>query len=115
MEWTMNNLVPLPYSRVAVQHIETDLDEAAIRTFLLHKEAWFETDYVVFRRGRDCAVAKIEKATPTDSFCRITSVEVLSQQDSTRWIDDAAVDMGTIVRASNFARSISSTRGAVSR
>jgi hypothetical protein len=114
MEWTMNNLV-LSYSRVAVQHIETDLDEAAIRTFLLHKEAWFETDYVVFRRGRDCAVAKIEKATPTDSFCRITSVEVLSQQDSTRWIDDAAVDMGTIVRASNFARSISSTRGAVSR
>src|ERR1700687_2432205 len=88
----MNNLVPLPYSRVAVQHIETDLDEAAIRTFLHHKEAWFETDYVVFRRGRDCAVVKIEKTTPTNSFSRITGVEVLSQQDCTRWIDDAAVD-----------------------
>ena len=41
----MNNLVPLPYSRIAVQHVETDLDEAAIRTFLHDKEAWFETDY----------------------------------------------------------------------
>ena len=67
----MNNLMPVPYSRVAVQHIEMDLDEAAIRTFLLHKEAWFETDYVVFRRGRDGAVVKIEKTTPTSSFCRI--------------------------------------------
>jgi hypothetical protein len=94
MEWAMNNLVPLPYSRIAVQRIETDLDEAAIRTFLHHKEAWFETDYVVFRRGRDCAVARIEKTTPTNSFCRITSVEVLSQPDCTRWIDDDAVDTG---------------------
>jgi hypothetical protein len=90
----MNNLVPLPYSRIAVQRIETDLDEAAIRTFLHHKEAWFETDYVVFRRGGDCAVARIEKTTPTNSFCRITSVEVLSQPDSTHWIDDDAVDTG---------------------
>ena len=40
----MNNLVPLPYSRVAVQHLETDIDEIAIRTFLHHKEVWFETD-----------------------------------------------------------------------
>ncbi len=74
----MNNLVPLSYSRVAVQHIETDLDDAAIRTLLRDKEAWFETDYVVFRRGRDCALVEIEKTTPTNSFCRITSVKVLA-------------------------------------
>jgi hypothetical protein len=90
----MNNLVPLPYSRVAVQHVETELDDDAITTFLHNKEAWFETDYVVFRRGRDCAVVKIEKTTPTNSFCRITSVEVLSRKVCTRWIDDAAVDTG---------------------
>ena len=90
----MNNLVPLPYSRIAVQHVNTDLDEAAIRTFLVHKEAYFETDYVVFRRGGSCAVVKIEKTPPTNSFCRITSVEVLSQPACTHWIDDAAVDTG---------------------
>lgn len=90
----MNNLVPLPYSRVAVQHIETDLEEGAIRAFLQDKEAWFETDFVVFRRGHHCAVVKIEKTPPTNSFCRITNVEVLSPQDCTRWIDDAAIDTG---------------------
>ncbi|HEV2983153.1 MAG TPA: hypothetical protein VGX46_02140 [Vicinamibacterales bacterium] len=47
----MNNLVPLPYSRIAVQHFEADLDEAAIKNFLLDKEAWFEIDYVVFLTG----------------------------------------------------------------
>jgi hypothetical protein len=90
----VNNLVPLPYSRVAVQHVEMDLDEAAISTFLHDKEAWFETDYVVFRRGPDCAIVKIQKTTPTNSFCRITNVEILSRPDGTRWIDDDAVDTG---------------------
>ena len=90
----MNNLVPLPYSRVAVQHVETDLDEGAIRTVLQGKEAWFETDYVVFRRTDHCAVVKIDKTPPTNAFGRITNVEVLSPADCTRWIDDPAIDTG---------------------
>ncbi len=88
------NLVPLPYSRVAVQHIDANPGEAEIRSFLHQKEVWFETDYVVFRRGSDCAVAKIDKTTPRNSFCRIVRVEILSAKDRTRWIDDAAVDPG---------------------
>src|SRR5215831_15072978 len=79
----MNNLVPLPYSRIAVQYLEADLDEGAIRAFLRDKEVWFETDYVVFRRGSECAVATIMKTTPRNSFCRIVCVDLLSQPDRT--------------------------------
>ena len=88
----MNNLVPLPVSRVAIQRVDMGLDSAAMTRFLLHREVWFETDYVVFRRGQDCAVARIEKKPPSNSFCRVTRVEILSQMEGTRWIDDPAVD-----------------------
>jgi hypothetical protein len=64
----LNNLVPLPYSRIAVQIASFDLDEAEIREFLRGKEVWFETDYVVFRHGNQCAIARIEKTAPTDLF-----------------------------------------------
>jgi hypothetical protein len=58
------------------------------------KEAWFETDYVVFRRGDECAVARIDKTPPEELFCRISGVEVLSLPDTTRWVDDPSVDTG---------------------
>jgi hypothetical protein len=88
------NLVPLPYSRVAVQKVEFDLAEEEIVGFLRDKEAWFETDYVVFRRGHLCAVAEVHKAEREGLFCRMVDAHVVSLSDSTRWIDDFTVDTG---------------------
>ena len=88
------NLVPLPYSRVAVQHVEFALSENELKSFLRGKETWFETDYVVFRRGNDCAVAELWKDNRQDLFCRITEVEIVSLPDASRWIDDSTVDTG---------------------
>jgi hypothetical protein len=84
------NIVPLPYSRIAVQHAHFTLNEAEMRSFLRGKEAWFETDYVVFRRGDDCAVTEIRKADREDLFCAITDVRVISLPNASRWIDDSA-------------------------
>jgi hypothetical protein len=70
------NLVPLPYSRIAVQRVDFALSETELRSFLRGKETWFETDYVVFRRGNDCAVAEVQKAERKDLFCRIMDVEL---------------------------------------
>ncbi|PYU20441.1 MAG: hypothetical protein DMG30_21065 [Acidobacteria bacterium] len=47
------NKVPLPYSRIAVQHADFALNETELRSFLGGEQTWFETDYVVFRRGND--------------------------------------------------------------
>jgi hypothetical protein len=90
----MNNLVPLPYSRVAVQAAGFDLDDANIRAFLRDKHVWFETDYVVFRHGDQCAIAGIDKTEPTDGFSQVTSVEIISLPSTTHWVDDPSVDSG---------------------
>jgi hypothetical protein len=100
------NLVPLPYSRVAVQHASFALDGAGMRGFLQDKQVWFETDYVVFRRGDDCAVARIDKTAPEGWFCRITGVEIVALPESTRWVDDPAVDPGNPSALADKARAL---------
>jgi hypothetical protein len=89
-----SNIVPLPYSRIAVQQVDFALNETELRSFLRGKQAWFETDYVVFRRGGDCAVTEVQKADQEDLFCRITDVGVVSLPNASRWIDDFSVDTG---------------------
>jgi hypothetical protein len=102
----MDNLVPLPYSRVAVQHAEGALDESGIRQFLDGKEVWFETDYVIFRRGDACAIARVEKSAPSGLFGRVTAVEIVSLPESTRWVDDPSVDSGNACALAEKARAL---------
>lgn len=90
----MNNLVPLPYSRIGVQRVECELDEQSIKRFFCGKEAYFETDYVVLRRGDACAVASVSKLKVDGLFCPIEDADMLSPPECCRWIDDATVDTG---------------------
>jgi hypothetical protein len=72
------------------------LDEPAIRAFLLGKEAYLDTDFIVFRSGADTAVVAVTKAEDPrrELFSRIVAVEVIGLPPSTRWADDATVDTG---------------------
>jgi hypothetical protein len=103
------NMVPLPYSRIAVQHVDFALNESKLRSFLRGKETWFETDYVVFRRGDDCAVAEVQKADREDLFCRITGVDIVSLPNASRWIDDFTVDTGNASALAEKARALGVT------
>jgi hypothetical protein len=100
------NLVPLPYSRIAVQHADFALNETELRSFLRGKQAWFETDYVVFRRGDACAVTEVQKADREDLFCKITDVSVVSLPNASRWIDDFTVDTGNPSALAEKARAL---------
>ncbi|MFQ5812666.1 MAG: hypothetical protein ACE5I2_05685 [Anaerolineae bacterium] len=58
------NLIPLPYRHVSVQRVPIPLDEPAIRSYLLGKEAYRRTDYIVLRGEDGLAVVRVEKAGP---------------------------------------------------
>lgn len=103
------NLVPLPYSRIAVQHVDFALNGSELRSFLVGKKAWFETDYVVFRRGSDCAIAEVQKAERKDLFCEITGVGIVSLPNASRWIDDFTVDTGNPSALAEKARALGLT------
>jgi hypothetical protein len=101
-----SNIVPLPYSRIAVQQVDFALNETELRSFLRGKHAWFETDYVVFRRGRDCAVTEVQKADQEGLFCKIADVSVVSLPNASRWIDDFTVDTGNPSALAEKARAL---------
>lgn len=88
------NLIPLPYRRVSVQHVSIPLNEPAIRSYLLGKEAYRRTDYIVFHGEAGQAVVRVEKAEAEPLFSPITAVEVLALPDTCISVHDPDVDVG---------------------
>lgn len=102
----MKNLIPLPYRRVSVQPVDVALDENAIKSYLLGREAYRRTDYIVLRRGERCAVVAVKKAGSEPLFSPITEVEVLATPDECVWTEDPAVDPGNPSQMAAKARAL---------
>lgn len=91
----MQNLIPLPYRRVSVQRVPIRLDEPSIRDYLLGKEAYRWTDYIVLHGERgQTAVAHVEKVSTTPLFSPITAVEVVALPEACIFMRDPQVDTG---------------------
>lgn len=87
------SFVPLPYRRVSYQDADFALTTDGLAT-IVGREAYRHTDFVVFRRGQDVAVAAIEKESRAPLFSPITRAVWLSPPERTRFVVDAAVDPG---------------------
>ncbi len=65
---SVQNLVPLPYRRVSVQHYDGPMTEQAITELLLNREAYRRTDFIVLRSNKgETAVVAITRAAPPQS------------------------------------------------
>jgi hypothetical protein len=74
------NLVPLPYRRVSVQPYTGELGAAAVTAYLLGREAYRRTDFVVLRApSGEHAVAAVTRTSDEPLFSPITAVEVLAE------------------------------------
>lgn len=100
------NLIPLPYRRVSVQHVPIPLDGPSIHSYLLGKEAYRRTDYVVLRGQAGEAIAQVEKVSAEPLFSPITAVEVLALPDTCVWVADPEVDTGNPSAMAAKARSL---------
>ena len=106
----MKNFVPLPYRRVAVRNnVDFPLTEAALREQLLGRDAYRRTEFVVLRRGMECAVAGITKANDDDLFSPISHVEFLARPGECHWADDDNVDVGNPSQLAAKARALGLT------
>jgi hypothetical protein len=88
------NLIPLPYRRVSVQRVPIPLNRPSIRGYLLGKEAYRRTDFIVLHGEAGQAVVRIEKTSTEPLFSPITAVEVLALPDTCVWVEDPEVDTG---------------------
>jgi len=102
----LRNLIPLPYRRVSVQRVSIPLDEDTIREYLLGKEAYRRTEYIVLRGEAGEAVVRVEKADPEPLFSPITAVDVLALPDTCVWVEDPQVDTGSPSAMASKARAL---------
>ena len=90
---SVQNLVPLPYRRVSVQHYDGPMTENAITKLLLSREAYRRTDFIVLRGIEgETAVVAITRAENEPLFSQITSVELLALPDTCVYAKCPTVD-----------------------
>ncbi len=102
----MRNFVPIPYRQVSVQEVDVELSEPAIRAYLLGKEAYRRTAYIVLRRDGRQAIAAVEKAATQPLFSPITKVSLLSPAERCAWVAAPALDVGNRSALAAKARSL---------
>lgn len=87
------NVVPGAYRGVSVTQLDGPLDEASLRGYLLGREVYRRTRFVVaLGRPGEAALARVEKATEEPLFAPVTEVELLAGPDETVFVEAPDVD-----------------------
>lgn len=75
------NLVPGEYRGVAVADVPCTLDAPSLSAYLLGREAYRRTRFIVVRHGGDTAVVAVEKESAEPLFAPVTAVVLLVGPD----------------------------------
>jgi len=86
------NLVPGAYRGVAVTSVDGVLDEPALRSLLIGREAYRRTRFIVVRSGSRVAVVAVRKASEQPLFAPITGVDLLVGAADCAFVHDPEVD-----------------------
>jgi hypothetical protein len=88
----MSNLVPRRYRGVSVAKVDVPLTDDGLGSYLVGREAYRRTRYIVARRDGGAAVVRVRKVSDEPLFSPIAEVEVLSGPDETAFVHAPDVD-----------------------
>lgn len=100
----MKNLTPARYRAVSVADVEVDLTQEGLSAFLVGREAYRRTTYIVARRGGAGAVVKVTKASKEELFSPILDVELLAGPGECALVDSPETDVGVPTQIARVAR-----------
>jgi hypothetical protein len=95
------NLIARPYGRLSVQEVDVPLSERSLRSLLVGREVYRQTDYLALRRGRDVALVAVGKQSSEPLFSPVAEAHVLAGPNQVVWIRSPDTDVGN---ASALAR-----------
>ncbi|HZD01630.1 MAG TPA: hypothetical protein VFA46_15990 [Actinomycetes bacterium] len=96
------NATARPYRGLSLQEVDVPLREPELPRFLVGREAYRRTEYLVVRNGEDTALVALRRASDTSLFSPVVEARVLAGPGHTRWIEAPEVDVGN---ATALARS----------
>ncbi len=90
---------------VSVTDVDVPLDEGSLRSLLLGREVFFETQYAALRRGDDIALVTVQKEPVDTLFSRVTGLTVLATPDQVAWVNSPDTDTTNVTALALAARS----------
>jgi hypothetical protein len=88
------NTIARPYRGASVQEVTVPLTEADLLRFLLGREVYRRTEYLVLRNGDATAMVRVRKASEAPLFSPVVEARVLAIPGQTAWIEAPATDVG---------------------
>ncbi|MEZ5116879.1 MAG: hypothetical protein R2737_11480 [Candidatus Nanopelagicales bacterium] len=89
------NTITRPYRGVSVQEVDVALqDEAAVLDYIVGREVYRRTEWLVLRNSGACALVAVRKETYEPLFAPAVEARVLAGPDRTVWIDSPTTDVG---------------------
>ena len=101
------NLTSRPYRGVSVADVDIRLDTAGITAFLLGREVYRRTEFLILRHGDEAALVQVGKDSLEPLFSPATEVRVLAEPDRLLWVHSPETDCGNasaVCRAALAAR-----------
>lgn len=113
---TVRNLTPNRYREVTLAETDLPLTSAALTEWLVGREAYRRTRFIIVRRGADVALVEVTKAALEPLFSPITSVRLLAGPEECRLVDAPQVDTAVPTQLAEVARTFGAgARGVVVR
>ena len=100
----MTNVMPDQYRQVAITYVDITLEPDPIREFLLGREAYRRTQYIVVVAGEDTALVRVDKKSEEPLFSAITKVDMVAGPNDCAFFRDPDVDTGVPSQMAAAAR-----------
>jgi hypothetical protein len=97
------NTLTRPYRGLSVQETDVPLTEADLVPFLLGREVYRRTDYLLLRNGEDSAVVALRKASTEPLFSPVVEARVLAGPDEVVSISSPDTDVGNATALASAA------------
>jgi hypothetical protein len=100
------NVVPRRYRSVSVADVDVALTGEDLRSFLVGREAYRRTEFVVARRGEGRALVRVRKASDQPLFSPIVEAEMLAGPDECVEVPAPDVDTAIPTQLGRAARDL---------
>ncbi|MCX9192247.1 hypothetical protein C3Y87_12645 [Carbonactinospora thermoautotrophica] len=97
------NTIARPYRGLSVQEVDVPLTEVDLVSFLLGREVYRRTDYLVLRNGEQAALVTVRKASDEPLFSPVVETRVLAGPDELAFIGSPETDVGNATALARVA------------
>jgi hypothetical protein len=97
------NLTARPYRGLSVQDVTVDLTTRALTAWLVGRDVYRRTEYLLARNGDRAALLCVAKAEAVGLFAAVTEVRVLAGADEVVLIDSPGTDVGNATALADVA------------